>query len=421
MNVSVLGFDEAIATAATGDMWLFRGRSLADRAIQTMTNSPVNHVGMVVALEDMPPLMWHAELGKSLPDAWTGERQRGVQLHNLADAVRTWDEKYGQRAWMRRLEGGTLTREHEDRLIETIDKYDGKPFPTTPGPDALVGDRARPPPRGLARDDLLRRAGRGHVPEHGPAARQAPDELVRPGQVLVRRRDRVRRAVRAQRRDRGRPGLMTRQVGIGVIGLGWMGRVHAASYRRVPEHFPDLGVTPRLVVAADVSAPRRAHAARVGFERTVSDWRAVLEDPAVEAVWITLPNALHREVAVAAAQAGKHVWVEKPVGRGLADTEAVAAAVRAAGVISAVGFCYRFAPAVQHARALIEAGAIGTVTHYRGTFLADYASDPRTAASWRFRRADAGSGALGDLMAHSVDMTQLLVGPIARLSGRTAT
>jgi predicted dehydrogenase len=210
-----------------------------------------------------------------------------------------------------------------------------------------------------------------------------------------------------------------RQVGIGVIGLGWMGRVHTSSYRRVPEHFPDLGVTPRLVVAADVSAARRS--AAVGFERTVADWRAVLDDPAVEAVSITLPNALHREVAVAAAEAGKHMWVEKPVGLGLADTEAVALAVRDAGVLGAVGFCYRFAPAVQHAHALIEAGEIGTVTHYRATFLADYASDPRTAASWRFRRADAGSGALGDLMAHSVDMTHFLVGPIERLSGRTAT
>ncbi len=132
------------------------------------------------------------------------------------------------------------------------------------------------------------------------------------------------------------------QVGIGVIGLGWMGRVHASSYRRVPEHFPDLGVTPRLVVAADVSEARRS--AAVGFERTVADWREVLDDPAVDAVSITLPNALHREVAVAAAQAGKHVWVEKPVGLGLADTEAVALAVREAGVLSAVGFCYRFAP-----------------------------------------------------------------------------
>jgi hypothetical protein len=130
---SELPFDEAIATAATGDIWLFRGRSFADRAIQTLTNSPVNHVGMCVALDDMPPLLWHAELGRSLPDAWTGERHRGVQLHKLADAVRTWDEKYDQRAWVRRLEGGALTREHENRLLVMIDRYDGKPFPTTTG------------------------------------------------------------------------------------------------------------------------------------------------------------------------------------------------------------------------------------------------------------------------------------------------
>jgi hypothetical protein len=133
VNVSVLPFDEAVATAATGDIWLFRGRSIADRAIQTVTNSPVNHVGMAIALDDMPALLWHAELGRSLPDAWTGERHRGVQLHKLADAVRTWEEKYNQRAWVRRLEGGTIERHHEDRLIETIDKYNGKPFPTTPG------------------------------------------------------------------------------------------------------------------------------------------------------------------------------------------------------------------------------------------------------------------------------------------------
>jgi hypothetical protein len=130
---SELPFDDAVATAATGDIWLFRGRSLADRAIQTFTNSPVNHVGMAVALDDMPALLWHAELARSLPDAWTGERHRGVQLHKLADAVRTWEDRYGQRAWVRRLEGGPLTREHENRLLEMIDKYDGKPFPTTGG------------------------------------------------------------------------------------------------------------------------------------------------------------------------------------------------------------------------------------------------------------------------------------------------
>lgn len=214
---------------------------------------------------------------------------------------------------------------------------------------------------------------------------------------------------------------MDRQVGIGVIGMGWMGRVHSAAYRRLPEHFPDLGVSPRLLVAADVSEHRRAHAERVGFERTTNDWRAVIDDPAVEVVNVTLPNAMHREVATAALQAGKHVWVEKPVGLGLDDTAAVAEAARAAPGVTGVGFCYRFAPAIQHARALIAQGVIGDVNHYRAVFLADYANRPDGAASWRFQRAIAGSGALGDLMAHVVDLTHNLVGPIARLSGRTAT
>jgi hypothetical protein len=127
----VLPFDEAVATAATGDVWLFRGRSLADLAIRTVTNSPVNHVGMVVALDDLPPLLWHAELGRSLPDVWTGERQRGVQLHLLRDAARTWEQRYHQRAWVRQLEG-PLERSHEDRLLEVVARLDGSPFPTVP-------------------------------------------------------------------------------------------------------------------------------------------------------------------------------------------------------------------------------------------------------------------------------------------------
>jgi hypothetical protein len=127
-----LTLDEAVATAATGDIWLFRGRTIADRAIRAVTNSPVNHVGMVVALDDLPPLLWHAELGRSLPDVWSGERRRGVQLHLLGDAVRTWNERYGQRAWVRQLEG-TIEREHEDRLMGVIERFDGRPFPTTAG------------------------------------------------------------------------------------------------------------------------------------------------------------------------------------------------------------------------------------------------------------------------------------------------
>jgi hypothetical protein len=129
---TALAFDDAIAAAATGDIWLFRGRSLADRAIQTVTNSPVNHVGMVVAIDDLPPLLWHAELGRSLPDVCTGERQRGVQLHRLADAASTWRGRYGQRAWVRQLQG-PLERHHEDRLMGVIARLDGRAFPTTLG------------------------------------------------------------------------------------------------------------------------------------------------------------------------------------------------------------------------------------------------------------------------------------------------
>ncbi len=122
--------DEAVKMAATGDIWLFRGRKAADRAIQVATNSPVNHAGMVVALDDLPPLMWHAELGRSLPDLWSGSRHRGVQLHDLRDAVIVWATRYGQRAWLRQL-SQPISREMEDAVLRTIARLDGTPFPST--------------------------------------------------------------------------------------------------------------------------------------------------------------------------------------------------------------------------------------------------------------------------------------------------
>jgi hypothetical protein len=114
----------------TGDVWVFRGRSVPDRAIQFTTNSPVNHVGMSVVLDDMPPLMWHAELGRSLPDLWAGTHQRGVQLHDLRDAVCVWANRYGQRGWLRQLEP-PAGREMEDAVLRTIARLDGTPFPST--------------------------------------------------------------------------------------------------------------------------------------------------------------------------------------------------------------------------------------------------------------------------------------------------
>jgi len=130
MPAASITLDEALDLARTGDIWLFRGRAVADRAIQVATNSPVNHVGMAVVIDDLPPLMWHAELGRSLPDVWSGTRHRGVQLHDLRDAVMIWTTKYGQRAWLRQLDV-EVTREMEDAVLQTIARLDGTPFPST--------------------------------------------------------------------------------------------------------------------------------------------------------------------------------------------------------------------------------------------------------------------------------------------------
>ena len=125
-----INLDEAVDLTRTGDVWLFRGRSIPDRAIQVTTNSPVNHVGMSVVIEDLPPLMWHAELGRALPDLWSGNRHRGVQLHDLRDAVTVWARRYGQRAWLRQLDQ-PVARPMEDALLRTIARLDGTPFPST--------------------------------------------------------------------------------------------------------------------------------------------------------------------------------------------------------------------------------------------------------------------------------------------------
>jgi hypothetical protein len=130
MPAASIDLKQALDLARTGDVWLFRGHSAADRAIRVATNSPVNHAGMSVVIDDLPPLMWHAELGRSLPDLWSGSRHRGVQLHDLRDAVTVWATRYGQRAWLRQLEPA-VTREMEDAVLRTIARLDGTPFPST--------------------------------------------------------------------------------------------------------------------------------------------------------------------------------------------------------------------------------------------------------------------------------------------------
>jgi hypothetical protein len=127
---AAISLDEALDSTRTGDVWLFRGRSGPDRAIQTLTNSPVNHVAMAVALDDLPPLMWHAELGNKLTDMWTGTNHRGVQLNDAREAAEQWMQKYGQRCWIRQLTP-YAGREQEDLLLTVIARMDGTAFPTT--------------------------------------------------------------------------------------------------------------------------------------------------------------------------------------------------------------------------------------------------------------------------------------------------
>ena len=156
-----MDLEAALAASRTGDLWLFRGSSGADRAIRLTTNSPVNHVGMAVALEDLPPLMWHAELGRSLPDIWSGSHHRGAQLHDARDAVLVWSHRYGQRAWLRQLDTA-VSREQEDALLRTIARLDGTPFPSTARlMSGWAGGRARRLPMRRLRRHGERQAARG--------------------------------------------------------------------------------------------------------------------------------------------------------------------------------------------------------------------------------------------------------------------
>ncbi|MEV0182687.1 Gfo/Idh/MocA family oxidoreductase [Streptomyces sp. NPDC050625] len=214
---------------------------------------------------------------------------------------------------------------------------------------------------------------------------------------------------------------MVDALGVAVVGFGWMGRVHTQAYARVAHHYPGLALRPRLVTVAE-EVPGRAEeaAGQFGFAATTRDWREVAADPRVQAVSITAPNFLHREIGVAMAAAGKHIWIEKPVGLTGEDARAVADAVAGAGVHGAVGFNYRNAPAVEAARELIASGDIGAVTHVRIRLFSDYAAHPDGALTWRYERERGGSGVLGDLASHGADLARFLLGDIASLTADTA-
>ncbi|WP_349371711.1 Gfo/Idh/MocA family oxidoreductase [Salinarimonas sp.] len=204
-------------------------------------------------------------------------------------------------------------------------------------------------------------------------------------------------------------------VGIGLIGTGFMGKCHALAYRAVSAVFADVA-PPRLAVLCDTPADEaEAFARQFGFARATADWRDLVADPAVDLVAITTPNKLHREIALAAFAAGKHVYCEKPLGLTLAEAEEMATAAAAAGVVTQVGYNYLKNPAFLHAERLVSEGAIGRVLQFRGVVDEDYMADPALPWSWRCRAQEAGLGALGDMGCHLVSLAQALCGPIRSL------
>jgi predicted dehydrogenase len=213
-----------------------------------------------------------------------------------------------------------------------------------------------------------------------------------------------------------------RRLGVGVIGFGWLGQAHSRSLLRIPTLFADREFDTELVVCGDTSPERIDDAVRsFGFGRGTADWREVVSDPAVDVVFIAAPNMLHVELVEAAAAAGKHVFCEKPVGGTPEQTIRAYEAAQAAGVISGVGYNYRWAPLVRYAAQLIADGTLGEITNYRGRFFSMYGSDPLGVLSWRFLVDEAGYGVTTDLMSHSVDLAHMLLGPITRVTGTVET
>ncbi|ODT76173.1 MAG: oxidoreductase [Pelagibacterium sp. SCN 64-44] len=215
---------------------------------------------------------------------------------------------------------------------------------------------------------------------------------------------------------------MSKRLNIGLIGSGFMGQAHADAFRRAGLLYRNLPATPHLYMLADANAELAADAAaRFGFEKSTGDWRKLVTDPAVDVVDITSPNALHHEMALAAIEAGKHVYCEKPLAVTLAEAEEMATAAKARGVKTMVAFNNIKTPAAMLAKQLIERGDIGTPMRFRGWFDQGFFNDPELPFSWRCTRKQAGSGALGDLGSHVIAVAQYLMGEIDSVVAQAQT
>jgi predicted dehydrogenase len=211
------------------------------------------------------------------------------------------------------------------------------------------------------------------------------------------------------------------EVNVALIGYAFMGRAHSNAYRQVTPFFqPKLRPRLKVIVGRDAKAVKEAQAT-LGWEEAATDWREVVERDDIHIVDVSTPGDSHAEIAIAAARAGKVVFCEKPLANTLPEAKAMLAAVKKAGVTHMINHNYRRIPAVMLAKQIIASGQLGKVFHYRGTYLQDWIVDPKFPLLWRFKKEQAGSGALGDLASHSVDLARFLVGEITSVSATLET
>ena len=213
-----------------------------------------------------------------------------------------------------------------------------------------------------------------------------------------------------------------KKLNVGLIGAGFMGKAHSLAYVAMPMFFWPAPAIPVRKTIVDVNDSIAAEAAqRFGFEKSTSDWRSVVEDPEIDIIDIATPNHLHAEIAIAAAAAGKHIISEKPLARNGDEAKTMYDAVKNAGIVHMVAFNYRRTPAVALAKKYIDEGAIGDILNFRGTYLQDWSADPDGPLSWRFQKSIAGSGSLGDIGTHVVDMARFLCGEITQVNTQLKT
>lgn len=212
------------------------------------------------------------------------------------------------------------------------------------------------------------------------------------------------------------------EIGIGILGYAFMGKAHSNAFKKIPYMMYPPAAIPRLVgIAGRNEAAVSEAAKRYGYENYYLDWREMLENDAIQVFDNGGPNNAHAEPTIAAAEAGKHVFCEKPLGRTAAEAKSMLDAVEKAGVKHMVAFNYRFVPAIVQARKLIESGALGKIYHWRAVYLQEWGMDPEMETSWRYQKAIAGSGALGDLGAHIIDLARFLVGEPTAVNGMMQT